>query len=149
MNHQESVRGKVMFLSEACVLDPNSGAAIEMWTWLQVLQSRGFSCSSVSMSLFDGKDEFPVKKEIFPDLDFAGTVGQRIRSEINGIEHNIFNTGTSIGPKISVELVNGFVNKPVNIFVKFCISHQQPAKTVKKLVNRFVNTLVNRFFDTY
>jgi len=98
-----------MFLSEACVLDPNSGAAIEMWTWLQVLQSRGFSCSSVSMSLFDGKDEFPVKKEIFPDLDFAGTVGQRIRSEINGIEHNIFNTGTSIGPKISVELVNGFV----------------------------------------
>ena len=109
MSQQKSVRGKVMFLSEACVLDPNSGAAIEMWTWLQVLQSRGFSCSSVTMSLFDGTEEFPVKKEIFPDLDVAGTVGQRIRSVVNGVEHNIFNTGTTIGPKVSVELVNGFI----------------------------------------
>lgn len=109
MSQQKSVRGKVMLLSEACVLDPNSGAAIEMWTWLQVLQSRGFSCSSVTMSLFDGTEEFPVKKEIFPELDVAGTVGQRIRSVVNGVEHNIFNTGTTIGPKVSVELVNGFI----------------------------------------
>jgi glycosyltransferase involved in cell wall biosynthesis len=61
------------------------------------------------MSLFDGTEEFPVKKEIFPDLDVAGTVGQRIRSVVNGVEHNIFNTGTTIGPKVSVELVNGFI----------------------------------------
>lgn len=98
-----------MFLSEACVLDPNSGAAIEMWAWLQVLQAHGYSCSSVSMSLFDGIEEFPLKRELFPELDTVATVGQRIRTVAAGVEHNIFNTGTTVGPKVSVDLVNRFV----------------------------------------
>jgi glycosyltransferase involved in cell wall biosynthesis len=100
---------KVLFLSEACVLDPNSGAAISVLNWLHVLQANGHSCHSVTMTLFDGKSEFPLKREIFPDLDVQASVGQRIRATVRGIEHNIYNVGTSIGPNVPVELVNGFM----------------------------------------
>lgn len=98
-----------MFLSDSCILDPNSGAAMEMLAWLQVLQARGCTCYSVTMSLFDGAAEFPIRKEIFPDVDMAQTAGQRIRTVVQGIEHNIFNAGTTIGAKVAADMVKAFV----------------------------------------
>ncbi|MCB9930937.1 MAG: glycosyltransferase family 4 protein [Alphaproteobacteria bacterium] len=109
MSVETAKRLKVLFLSECCVLDPNSGAAISMLNWLHVLKARGHSCYSVTMSLFDGQAEFPLRREIFPDLDVQASVGQRIRTVVQGIEHNIYNVGTSIGPKVPVDRVEGFM----------------------------------------
>lgn len=100
---------KVLFLSESCVLDPNSGAAIEMMGWLNILTARGYDCSSVTMSLFDGTTEFPMGKDIFPNLDLSQNVGKRLRCFINKVEHNVFYTGTSIGPKVTVSMVDKFI----------------------------------------
>lgn len=101
---------KIMFLSEACILDPNSGAAIEMLGWLNILTAHGYDCSSVTMSIFDGPDEFPLRQEIFPDVDFARNVGNRIRTRIQNVEHNVIYAGTTVGPKVPVHLINKFIS---------------------------------------
>lgn len=99
----------VMFLSEMCVLDKNSGAAIEMNDWLSCLADFGAKTSSVSMSLFDGTDEYPFQLEIAPTVDVKSNIGSRIRLHKDGTEHNIYNVGTSVGRKVGKELVRGFI----------------------------------------
>lgn len=99
----------VMFLSDMCLLDRNSGAAIEMCDWLKMLAVNGFAVSSASMSLFDGQEEYPFKMEIAPGIEPIQHVGKRIRVHKDGIEHNIFNVGTSVSRKVSPELITGFV----------------------------------------
>ena len=101
---------KVLFLSESCVLDPNSGAAIEMLGWLNILTARGYDCASVTLSLFDGASEFPIGKNIFPNVDLTKAVGNRLRCFVNNIEHNIFYAGTSVGPKVTVQMIDKFVH---------------------------------------
>lgn len=100
---------KVLFLSEACILDPNSGAAIEMMGWLNILTAHGHACHSVTMSIFDGQNEFPLKKEVFPDIDLERNVGNRVRSHVNGIEHNVIYVGTTVGPRVPVTLIDKFI----------------------------------------
>lgn len=104
-----TARPHVMFLSDMCLLDRNSGAAMEMHDWLRLLARNGFDASSVTMSLFDGGEEYPFRREIAPAVDPAEHVGKRIRVKRDGIEHNIFNTGTSIATRLTPELVRGFV----------------------------------------
>lgn len=105
-----AVRPRVMFLSEMCLLDRNSGAAIEMLDWMRLLARSGFDASSVSMSLFDGPGEYPFRSEIAPKLDPKQHIGKRIRFTRDNVEHNIFNTGTSIASQVSTEFARGFIN---------------------------------------
>jgi len=105
---QVNDRPKVMFLSEMCVLDKNSGAAISQLTWLEILQKAGFQCSSVTMSLFDGQEEYPFQKEIAPKIDPTKNVGKRLRFVRDGIEHNIHITASSRGKNMTKETVKGF-----------------------------------------
>jgi glycosyltransferase involved in cell wall biosynthesis len=91
---------RIMFLSEMCILDRNSGAAISMHAWLKLLAREGWSASSVTMSLFDGTDEYPFRKDVVPQIDPAAHVGKRIRLNQDGIEHNIYNAGTSVAKKL-------------------------------------------------
>lgn len=99
----------VMFLSDMCLLDRNSGAAIEMYDWLRLLAAEGYETSSVTMSLFDGAEEYPFRSEIVPNVDVPAHVGKRIRLSQDGIEHNIYNTGTSLATKLSQEMIRGFI----------------------------------------
>lgn len=99
----------VLYLSDMCILDPNSGAAIEMHGWLNILQSNGYTCFSHTCSLFDGNDEFPIQSEIFPDIDLAHAEGKIVKTKLNGVEHKVFYAGTSIGASISAEMLRGFV----------------------------------------
>lgn len=103
-------RPRVMFLSEMCLLDRNSGAAIEMLDWLRLLARSGFEVSSVSMSLFDGQHEYPAGSEIAQQLGAPEHIGKRIRLARDGIEHNIFHTGTSLATRVSPDLTRGFLN---------------------------------------
>jgi glycosyltransferase involved in cell wall biosynthesis len=92
-----------------CVLDRNSGAAIEMLDWLSMLSANGYASSSVTMSLFDGAEEYPFQMEIVPSVAPNDHIGSRIRLNRDGVEHNIFNVGTSIGRNVSPELVSKFI----------------------------------------
>ncbi|MGO4917733.1 glycosyltransferase family 4 protein [Pseudogemmobacter sp. W21_MBD1_M6] len=104
-----SSKPSIMFLSDMCLLDRNSGAAIEMHDWLKMLVTSGYRVSSVSMSLFDGQEEYPFRMEIAPSIDPKEHVGKRIRVVRDGIENNIFNVGTSLARNLSTELITGFV----------------------------------------
>ncbi len=53
---------RVAFVASRCILDPRSGAAIEMKTVLEQLATRGFECHSVTMTRFNGADEFPMAR---------------------------------------------------------------------------------------
>jgi glycosyltransferase involved in cell wall biosynthesis len=97
-----------MFLSEMCILDRNSGAAISMHHWLKMLAANGWDVSSVSMSLFDGADEYPFHEELPTAINPAQHVGKRIRLKRDGIEHNIFNLGTSVGRNMDMALTTKF-----------------------------------------
>lgn len=99
---------KVMFLSEMCLLDRNSGAAISSLSWLEVMQKAGFECSSVTMSLFDGNDEYPFQQELAPKLDPQKNIGRTLRVERNGITHRILVTGTSRGSKVSRKVISAY-----------------------------------------
>jgi len=104
-----TAKPSVMFLSDMCLLDRNSGAAIEMLDWLTMLSANGYATSSVTMSLFDGAEEYPFQMEIAPTVSPKDHIGSRIRLNRDGVEHNIFNVGTSIGRNVSAELVSGFI----------------------------------------
>jgi glycosyltransferase involved in cell wall biosynthesis len=100
---------KILFLSEACILDPNSGAAIEMLGWLNILAGHGYDVYSSCLSIFDGDEEFPIQTEIFPDVDLSRNIGNRIRTFLNEVEHNVFYAGTSVGPRVSREKIDAFI----------------------------------------
>lgn len=97
---QKKIKPRVLFMSEMCVLDRNSGAAISALNWLTVLQRNGFECRSISMSLFDGAEEYPFHKEIAPTLSPDETLDRVLRLVREEVEHNIFDVGTSLGPKL-------------------------------------------------
>jgi len=107
---QSNETPRIMFLSEMCILDRNSGAAISMNAWLKHLASIGWSASSVTMSLFDGPDEYPFRKEIVPQVDIARHIGKRLRLRQDGIEHNILNTGTSVARTLTGDMTTRFLN---------------------------------------
>ena len=92
---------KILFLSDMCVLDPNSGAAISALAWMRTLTHAGYNCHSVSMSLFDGDDEFDMKSEFGLDINPREHTGSRIRFSMDGIEHNVFSVGTSRANRIN------------------------------------------------
>lgn len=116
---QETTRPRILFMSEMCILDRKSGAAISALSWLNVLQKNGFDCRSVSMSLFDGPDEYPFRQEIAPQIDPKTHIGKTLRTVIDGVEHNIFVTGTSRGQNIPRKLHLAFRDKAAEIVKQF------------------------------
>lgn len=130
----------VMFLSEMCVLDRNSGAAIEMNDWLKYLSGAGYRTSSVTMSLFDGTEEYPFQDEIVPTVNVKAHVGKRIRVNIDGVEHNIFNAGTSIGRNLTTQTLEGFIRSSVedilrikpDIVIGYGSKHLAPVRKIAR-----------------
>ena len=100
---------KILFLSDMCVLDRKSGAAICASTWMRILSRVGYRCHSVTMSLFDGDQEVDMKTEFSLDVDPLEHVGSRIRFSIDGIAHNVFSVGTSRGIKVKGTLPENFI----------------------------------------
>lgn len=100
---------KILFLSDMCVLDRKSGAAISAVSWMRILSRAGYRCHSVTMSLFDGDVEVDMQAEFGLDVDPREHVGSRIRFSIDDIQHNVFSVGTSRGPKVTGALAEAFV----------------------------------------
>jgi len=82
-------RPRVLFLSEMCLLDPNSGAAISALTWMKILTEEGFDCFSVTMTLFDGIEQYPYRQEFMPEVKEPDILGKLVRITRHGMEHNI------------------------------------------------------------
>lgn len=83
---------KVLFLSEKSVLDMNSGAAIELLTWLHYLTAAGHTCHSFSFSCFDGQKQYPFKEQVSNQIDLARDHGRLCNLTVDGIHHTLLLT---------------------------------------------------------
>ena len=67
----------ILFLSEACLLDRKSGAALSVRAQLQALAAAGWTTHAATMTLFDGDAEYP-RATAHPALDAPGLAGQTL-----------------------------------------------------------------------
>ena len=58
---------KILFVSEACLLDRKSGAAQSVRAILQALSDAGHDCHAATMSIFDGNTEYPLPPQLRED----------------------------------------------------------------------------------
>lgn len=86
---------RILFLSEKSLLDVNSGAAIEVKTWLETLVKRGHECMAFNFTCFDGRDQYDVKRHVSPQIDVEADHGKiRILNQ-NGVAHHLLVTRSS------------------------------------------------------
>jgi glycosyltransferase involved in cell wall biosynthesis len=94
---------RVAFLSTMCVLDPVSGAALDVRAMLETLAAAGFEASSFTGSLFDQNDEVPFAPILGRDAAAEANRGKVLRLARGGVRHNVFLTGSSRGANMSRE----------------------------------------------
>lgn len=79
---------KLMFLSESCLLDRSSGAAISARAMLLALASAGWDVQAATLNCCDGDAEYPLAS-FHPDLDPAKGYGKSVLLEDGPIRHDI------------------------------------------------------------
>ena len=79
---------KLMFISEACLLDSSSGAALSARAMLQALAEAGWDVRAVTLTCCDGEREFPLAVS-HPMLDPATNAGSCVTIEDGAVIHEI------------------------------------------------------------
>jgi glycosyltransferase involved in cell wall biosynthesis len=92
----------VLFVSPMCLLDSRSGAAQSVRSWLELLAAAGWSCEALTLSVFDGPDEYP-RERLLGSEAAARNHGKLLRIAVNGVRHSIFYTRSTVGPNITRE----------------------------------------------
>ena len=88
---EDSILPTVVFVSEACLLDPRSGAAHSARAMLKVLAAAGFTCHAITLNMCDGAQDYPLV-EIDHRLDPAQAEGEWINIQDDGLSHHILVT---------------------------------------------------------
>lgn len=101
-------RRTVLYLSENCLFDRKSGAAMTAHARLRALAAAGYEVHALTMSLCDGAEEVDLKRLVGLDIDPARHVGERILFSASGIQHQIYNAGTSIDRQVSPDHAKRF-----------------------------------------
>lgn len=78
----------ILFLSEACLFDPRSGAAHSVRAMLQVMAKQGWACHVATMNACDGESESDLAA-INPQLDPAVSSGQVVTIIDGGVTHQV------------------------------------------------------------
>lgn len=79
----------VVFLSDACLLDPRSGAAHSMRARLQALARAGHTCHALTMNQCDGDTECALA-DVDPALEPAGQGGRWVDVADGPVQHRIY-----------------------------------------------------------
>lgn len=104
-------RIRVAFVAPSCVLDTGSGAAISVRTVLEMLAAEGFDCASFTPSIFDGSEEFPLRRVIGAEGARPENAGKTIRIASEGVTHLVYRTGTTVSSKLSAEDQRGIIQE--------------------------------------
>lgn len=99
---------KILFLAEKSILDRNSGAALEVSTWFEYLREAGHKCYSMSMSCFDGQEEYPVSDLVSKDISLCRDVGRVAELTLNGVNHRLLLTRSTNTLNLTQEDVISF-----------------------------------------
>jgi len=100
---------RVVFLWTKTLLDWRSGGAISTKAMLEVLAAAGFDCHSVSMTVFDGREEFPLDRLLGSELADDRHAGHFVEKEIRGVRHHLFRTGSTLGRGVRQEEAERFL----------------------------------------
>ena len=100
---------RVAFVAPSCILDAGSGAAISMRTVLEMLAAEGFECLSVTPSLFDGLDEYPLRSLFNAEAAKADHVGKIVQVGQAGVVHQVYRTASTVGTRATEAELTGFL----------------------------------------
>lgn len=100
---------RVVFLWTKTLLDWRSGGAISTRAMLEVLADAGFDCHSISMTVFDGREEFPLSRLLGPELADDRFCGRFIETEIRGVRHQLFRTASTLGRNVRQSEAESFL----------------------------------------
>lgn len=78
-----------------CCLDRRGGAAQQMRSVLSTLAQAGWQAHAVQMTLFDGKEEYPVSTLVGAKHAVAANQGKTFRLERDGVEHLLYYTAST------------------------------------------------------
>lgn len=79
---------KLLFLSESCLFDHSSGAAISIRTTLKTLSAAGWEVRATTLNCCDGDSEYPLEKHN-PSLDSTLNIGKVISVADGLLVHEI------------------------------------------------------------
>jgi glycosyltransferase involved in cell wall biosynthesis len=91
-----------------CLLDNTSGAALSARTYLEVLATAGFSCSSFTAALFDPNREMDRGGVLGPASKKPEAIGKRLIIDKSGVTHSIYLTKHSQSKNMQPEEQKGF-----------------------------------------
>jgi len=84
----------ILFLSESCLLDRQSGAAQSVRAQLQALARAGWQAHAATLTLFDGEAEYPLAAA-HPALASEPPVGSTVVLDDEGVSHTLYRTASS------------------------------------------------------
>ncbi|MEM9144770.1 MAG: glycosyltransferase [Pseudomonadota bacterium] len=92
-------------------MDPVSGAAHSVRTILETLGAAGFSASAFTASLFDSNDEVDFGALLGKAVGQPDAQGKIARIQRSGVEHLVFMTASSRGPKMTSDEQRAMMQK--------------------------------------
>lgn len=99
---------RVVVLARNCILDPRSGGAIELRTMLEALAASGCECHSITMTCFDGQEEFPLDRVIEAAYTGADYRHRFLAATHRGVRHLLFTTASTVADNLARDEVVTF-----------------------------------------
>lgn len=102
---------KILWLSPMCVLDRRSGAAQQVLSVLSTLLNGGWEAHAMQMTLFDGKEPYPVQSILGKQYAGSKYYGKLFRMQSRGIQHRIFYTSSTDARYLTAQEARTFLAK--------------------------------------
>lgn len=102
---------KILWLSPMCVLDRRSGAAQQVHSVLHTLSQGGWDVHAMQMTLFDGKEAYPVAGLLGRKYARSEYYGTLFRMQRHGIQHRIFYTSSTNARNLTATEARSFLAK--------------------------------------
>lgn len=90
---------KILFLSESCLLDSSSGAALSVRAMLEALVAAGWAARAATLNCCDGDREYPLSK-VNEALDPATSSGQAVTVDDGPVQHDIWIARSTLQRKL-------------------------------------------------
>jgi len=100
-----------MWLSPMCTLDRRSGAAQQVHSVLSALARRGWEAHAVQMTLFDGREAYPVDQIIGKQYALPNYHGKLFRVPGKHVQHRIFYTKSTDARYLTAPEARSFIAK--------------------------------------
>jgi glycosyltransferase involved in cell wall biosynthesis len=139
---------KVMFLCTKCALDKRNGAARQSRNILQALSEAGWEAKSLTMTFFDGRNEFPLQRLWGAETQKKAQVGTIQTVTSNDVEHNLFVTRGTVMGKVSPQEFQEFLRTASSVVqdeqpdVVITFGNGPPARQIANIAGAVCRSLV-------